>query len=54
MTLFEYMQENPWMTFFLILVVANITVKAVRGAIVLIRGYPPEHVDSLGARKDDE
>lgn len=52
MTIFEYMQNNPFMTFLF----ALLTIVAVRHLFgfvtIMLRGYPPEHVDVEGRERD--
>jgi hypothetical protein len=62
MTIYEFMGEHPWLTFFLALIAGNVVTypfklvnRWIRHRNIVARGWPPFHLDGDGdARSLDD
>lgn len=58
MNVFEFMSASPWLTFFLVWILATPVVWVVslpfRAINIAIRGWPPAHIDAAGKLKKIE
>ena len=62
MTIFEFMNESPWLSFFIALIIGQVIVsiffrlpnRIIRGMNIRKHGWPPKHCDADGDFKKDE
>lgn len=62
MTIFEFMSDSPFLTFFLVLIVGEVIVRIfvglpnriLRHLNIRKHGYPPSHCDADGDFKEDK
>ena len=62
MTIFEFINESPWLSFFIALIIGQVIVsiffrlpnRIIRGMNIRKHGWPPRHCDADGDFKKEE
>jgi hypothetical protein len=54
MNFWQYLNDNPWMSFWFSLLLAGAFKYTLRMISITVRGWPPSHLDADGDFKQDK